>query len=64
MMATDFTKTISTWCRPCKRATKWVPGRGGKFSRCSECDERYPCAHECKHLDCKMERDERKRGSR
>lgn len=59
-MPTDFAKPITTRCKRCKRETRWIAGRGGRFSRCSECGDRYPCAHECGHLDCKAERDERK----
>jgi hypothetical protein len=58
---TDHSRPITTRCHKCKRPTQWVPGRGGRFSRCSECGDRFPCAHECAHVDCKAERADAKR---
>ena len=57
---TDHNKPLTTRCHACKRDTRWEPGRGGAFSKCTECGDRFPCAHECKHLDCAAERAERR----
>jgi hypothetical protein len=57
---TDHRRPITTTCHRCKRPTKWVAGRGGKFSRCIECSDRFPCAHDCKHLDCAADKAERR----
>jgi len=32
---------------------RWVAGRGGKFTVCDGCGERFPCSHACKHDDCR-----------
>lgn len=40
-------------CKKCGwRKTKWIAGRGGQFSRCEECGDRFPCAMSCAHEDC------------
>jgi hypothetical protein len=43
----------TAYCKRCRRETRWIAGRGGRFSRCEGCHDRFPCSHECKHLDCR-----------
>ena len=41
------------WSKKCRtKKTRWIAGRGGKFSRCEECGDRFPCARACDHIDC------------
>ena len=44
-------------CHKCRSKTRWLLGRGGKFSHCEGCNDRFPCAHACAHLDCKDARE-------
>ena len=42
-------------CLACEAITAWVPVRGNVF-RCEGCGMRFPCAHLCSHLDCRLHR--------
>jgi hypothetical protein len=63
MKATKLTEKVRTlrhagtreYCPTCDRVTLWVPKRRG-IERCEGCNTRFPCAHLCTHLDCRMER--------
>lgn len=46
-------KKDGLWCFKCGKAGTWIPqGDNRKVSRCGSCGDRFPCAHECGHVDC------------
>lgn len=46
-------KNSGFWCFKCSKGGTWVPqGDSVKVFRCGGCGDRFPCQHECGHVDC------------